>query len=238
MPELEHQPIIDADNPDPNLSGTPKFSGRDEVEESGLLHEGSWVSLQYGTWKGERRIWVKAWRLYEHRILSHQVLTIMRLIFPEDTFFLAHLAMTEVFGAAETHARLYDLIYNKLYDHVMELIYHSCEVTDDERSQFERTVTLMDILAIFIRIVEQEFNNDYMQALLGKFHRLIADKVPSEAWLPSIQEFTEAISQASGTSPSPNSKFSYNMPPTGKPENSYMPIEQMPPQKKDGTTSQ
>lgn len=235
MNEME-QPMYEGDSPSTpqQPEGVPKFRDRSEVEELALKTPGSWVPLRDSQWKGEGRIFVNSWRLAHNRECGHHVLMIMQEIFPNDTFFLAYLSTTEVFGSAETHARLYDLMFNRIYEHVLQLVCFTCDIEDDERSQFERTITLVDLLAIFVRIIEQEFNNEFMQALLGKLHGLIAERLPSEKWLPSIAEFTEAISQASGDSLQPNSKSSYNMPQTTKPEDSYTPIEQMPRQKRDG----
>jgi hypothetical protein len=229
------QPHFDADNPTlPTTNASPRFTDRSDVDMAGLMEPGSWVPLQYYPWKGEQKIFVRAWMLYEHRKCSEHVLRIMQLIFPNDIFFIAHLSMQEVFGNAETYARLYDLVYNRLYDHVAVLIKHTCDITDEEWPEFERKASLLDLLRIFVRIIEQEFHNDVMQALLGKFHRLIADALPSEKWLPSISELTEAVLKASGDSPSTNSQSLYNMPGTMRPPDSYTPIEQLPPQMKDG----
>lgn len=188
------------------LAETKKvFESREEVEQKGLFYKGRIVKFHDSAYQGKAEIFVPKWNMDTAYELGRSITWIIATLFPHDWFFLATLDTTKVATAA---ARVYKILYEDIYPQVMEIIqktlrtskhpdvtYH-IPMDDEEFSVFRRSMSPVDIVELFVAIVEQEINNEVMQALSKKLQRLLGEKFQLENAFPNISELMGEASQS------------------------------------------
>lgn len=183
---------------------TKVFQSREEVEQQALFYRGRHVTLKDSIWDGSNKVFIPKWSMETSFELGKTITTIIAILFPNDWFFLASLDTTRVATAA---ARLYHVLFENIYPQMCEVVQYTLRsstlpsdglyhvpMTDEEFSKFKRAVSPQDFMEIFVSIVEQEINNQVMQALSKKVQRLLGERFALENAFPNISELMEEAS--------------------------------------------
>lgn len=179
------------------------FQSRDEVEQKGLFYRGRMVKMTDTIWLGQDTIFLPKWNMDLAYDLGRTITQIIATLFPHDWFFLASIDTTKVATGA---ARIYHIVYDEIYPQAMEVVQKTLRSTeykdaeyhvsmdDEEWSKLKRALSPLDFLELFVSVVEQEINNEVMQALSKKVQRLLGERFALENAFPSISETMEEVS--------------------------------------------
>lgn len=180
--------------------GKIKFGDRTVVEIDILKAQGKIVTLM-GSWLGKREIQVPRWNIETLLMLGDDTAQLIADVFPNDLFFLYQIDTHQPATAAYEIA---DILFRKMSVRMLNIVYTTLEVVgDDEQKKFRRSLAPSDLLEIWVTIMEQEINNETMEALQKKVRRILADRFALQNVWPSFAEFMDgAMNMSTNGSPS------------------------------------
>jgi len=170
----------------------PLFHSREEVELLSLMDQGKLVELSAPIF-GENTVRIPRWSMRKAFQCGEEVSRIIATLYPNDISFLLQINWTK---QATAHAQLYDIICVRVLDPVMRIICLTLEIHEKEKQeQLINEITPEDVMEIFCTIIEQEVNNERMEAILKKVERLLTEKFRLENVSLNVNEILEAASQ-------------------------------------------
>lgn len=194
-----------------NFQGKDKiFKDRDDVEVKALLDQGRVVELE-GVWNGKKTLLVPRWSVRRFYSCGHWIALIIANLFPHDLFFLLQVDITKQATAA---AQIWEIL-SRVYNEVAKVICITCNIKEEEAEEFFEAISQIDFLELFCTIIEQEINNQTVEAITKKFQRLLAERFQLENVLPDFGELSEeALKKSLTLLQSSNLQSSINIPPS------------------------
>lgn len=161
----EKAPATDRDN--------NNFLSRDMVEQSIMFPVGATIVLE-GHWRGNKRIECKRWNTRKAIKGGKFVADILAALFPNDALFLVQVQWDK---PATASSQLYDVLFNRVYDPMVELICLTLDITErQDIAEFIETTMPVDMLELFVCIVNQEINSSNVEAIIKKAQGLLVTK--------------------------------------------------------------
>ena len=192
-----------------NFSEAPKgvFHSKDEAEYVALTDRGKVVELE-GSIQVEvidndgnktkdrlRRVRVPRHNISKTVECGEAVAGIIDALFPNDFIFLLSIK-TDESGTAVS--KIQDIIFNKVYEQAATVILSTFNIrTQEQGTAFFEDLSNVDFLNIFCTIIEQDFNNEVVDAVIKKFQGLLAERFRLENVLPDLQGFSAEALQKS-----------------------------------------
>ena len=176
------------------MSGTEQteFISRGMVEKEILFPVGAMLTLQ-GHINGNKIVECKLWNTRKAYQCGTLVSEILAALFPNDALFLVNIDWSKPLTANQ---ELYEVLFRRVYDPMTRLVAYTLDITEDKdiRSMIE-TTRPMDILNLFVTIVNQEINNDTVAAIIKKAQELLVEKFRLQSDSLSLQSILGAFLQ-------------------------------------------
>lgn len=113
-----------------------------------------------------------------------EIADIVFKLYPEGIFILTRMKLLE--DDIEGVTKLQDIVFNKLYHQITKLILATFDIDDlDQAENFFSDLSHLDFLELFNTIVEQEYNNERMEAILKKVQGVLAERFRWESVVPN-----------------------------------------------------
>lgn len=190
------------------MAETPEqktFVSREAVERTILFPEGLTIDLQ-GHWRGNKRLECKRWNTRKAYACSKLVSDILCSLFPNDVLFLTQIEWDQT---ATASSQLYDVCMNKVYDPMVRLVCTTLDITEEKDiAEFIETTMPIDILELFVAVVNQEINSSNVEAIIKKVQRLLVEKFQLDSDSLSLPNILAVLLQNPSTDSLPTSLLS------------------------------
>lgn len=191
-------------------SGMKIFRSRDQLDQLIINDIGSSVTLEkfwhkcdeQGQFvKDEEGKYVYINRMFVPRVsafdvdkISQQISIIVATLFPNKNFFLTTIDFTKPYQAS---AQLHGILFSTVYAEIKRVVLIVCNIPDEKHNYFLKVMLPTDILMIFFRILQQEFNSPTLEALKREAHRLLVERFHLEQGLQQWLDITDTQLQNS-----------------------------------------
>lgn len=192
-----------------NFSEAPTgvFQSKDEAEYVALVDRGKVVELEGSIQveviekngdktKGRlRKVRVPRHNISKTVECGEAVAGIIDALFPDDFIFLLSVKTDE---SGTAISKIHDIIFNKVYQQAAIVILCTFNIrTEEQGAAFFEDLSNVDFLNLFCTIIEQDFNNEVVDAVIKKFQGLLAERFHLENVLPDLQGFSAEALQKS-----------------------------------------
>lgn len=166
------------------------------VEQTVLFPVGAFIDLE-GHINGSKRVECKRWNTRKSFQCGKITGEILASLFPNDALFLLSIEWGKPLTAS---AQLYDILFNRIYDNMVRLVCYTLDIIEDpDIRQFIETTTPMDVLTLFVTVINQEINNSNVEAIIKKAQGLLVEKFRLDSDSLSLPNILAALLQTHST---------------------------------------